>query len=59
MFVPGLVALEFIEYKHLVPLTEPLVLLLISGIVGLLTRCWPTEWTRDGVAQLSATAEGS
>jgi hypothetical protein len=38
MFVPGLVAFGMYRVaKHLVPLTEPVVLLLISGIVGLLT----------------------
>jgi hypothetical protein len=38
MFVPGLVA--FVVYrlvKHLLPLTEPMVLLTISGMVGLVT----------------------
>jgi hypothetical protein len=38
MLVPGLVA--FVVYrlaKHLVPLAEPVVLLLVSGMVGLLT----------------------
>jgi hypothetical protein len=38
MFVPGLVAFGIYRLaKHLVPLTEPVVLLLLSGIVGLLT----------------------
>lgn len=38
MFVPGLVAFAIYRIaKHLVPLTEPLVLLVISGFVGLLT----------------------
>src|SRR5262245_46800298 len=38
MFVPGLVAFGvYRAAKHLVPLTEPVVLLLVSGIVGLLT----------------------
>src|SRR5262245_54470892 len=38
MFVPGLVAFGIYRLaKHFVPLTEPVVLLLTSGIVGLLT----------------------
>jgi hypothetical protein len=38
MFVPGLVAFGAYRLaKYLVPLTEPVVLLLVSGIVGLLT----------------------
>src|SRR5690348_4079921 len=38
MLVPGLVAFGIYRLaKHLVPLTEPLVLLLMSGMVGLLT----------------------
>jgi hypothetical protein len=38
MFIPGLVAFALYRAaKHLVPLTEPVVLLLLSGIVGLLT----------------------
>jgi len=38
MLVPGLVAFGIYRLaKHLVPLTEPMVLLVISGLVGLLT----------------------
>jgi len=38
MFVPGLVAFGIYRLaKHLVPVTEPVVLLLVSGMVGLLT----------------------
>jgi hypothetical protein len=38
MFVPGVVAFAIYRIaKHLVPLTEPPVLLVISGLVGLLT----------------------
>jgi len=38
MFVPGLVTFGIYRLaKHVVPLTEPLVLLLTSGLVGLLT----------------------
>ena len=38
MFVPGLVAFGVYRLaKHVLPLTEPVVLLLISGLVGLLT----------------------
>jgi hypothetical protein len=38
MFVPGLVAFGVYRLaKHVVPLTEPLVLLMVSGMVGLLT----------------------
>ena len=38
MFVPGLVAFGIYRLaKHVLPLTEPVVLLLISGIIGLLT----------------------
>jgi hypothetical protein len=38
MLVPGLVAFGIYRLaKHVVPLTEPVVLLLVSGIVGLLT----------------------
>src|SRR4029434_1756933 len=38
MFIPGLVAFAvYRAAKHFVPLTEPVVLLLLSGIVGVLT----------------------
>ena len=38
MFVPGLVAFGVYRLaKHVVPLTEPVVLLLVSGMVGLVT----------------------
>lgn len=38
MFVPGLVAFAVYRLaKHLLPLTEPIVLLLVSGTLGLLT----------------------
>lgn len=53
MFVPGLVAFGVYRLaKHSVPLTEPVVLLLISGLVGLLTAMLAyrvgreTEWAR-------------
>jgi hypothetical protein len=59
MFVPGLVAFGIYRLaKHLVPLTEPFVLLLVSGIVGLLTALvtyqvgrgagWPQLCREDG-----------
>ena len=42
MLVPGLVAFGIYRLsKHLVPLTEPIVLLVISGLVGLLTAGSP------------------
>ena len=38
MFVPGLVAFGIYRLvKHVMPLTDPIVLLLISGTVGLVT----------------------
>src|SRR5262245_65932977 len=38
MFVPGLVAFGVYRLaKHLLPLTEPTVLLMMSGVVGLVT----------------------
>jgi len=38
MFVPGLVAFGVYRLaKHVVPLTEPVVLLLVSGMIGLVT----------------------
>ncbi len=38
MFVPGLVAFGIYRLaKHVLPLTEPVVLLMVSGIVGLIT----------------------
>jgi len=53
MFIPGLVAFGIYRLaKHFVPLTEPVVLLLISGLVGLLTAMLAyrvgrgTEWTQ-------------
>jgi hypothetical protein len=59
MFVPGLVAFGIYRAaKHLAPLTEPVVLLLISGLVGLLTSvlayrvgratAWPQLLREDG-----------
>ena len=53
MFVPGLVAFGVYRLaKHLVPLTEPVVLLMVSGIVGLVTAMMAyrigrgTVWTQ-------------
>jgi hypothetical protein len=53
MLVPGLVAFGIYRLaKHVVPLTEPVVLLLISGIVGSLTAMLAyrvgrgTDWTQ-------------
>ena len=48
MFVPGLVAFGIYRLaKHLVPLTEPLVLLMVSGLVGLLTALLAYRVGRD------------
>jgi hypothetical protein len=53
MFIPGLVAFAvYRAAKHLIPLTEPVVLLLLSGIVGVLTGMLAyragreTNWTQ-------------
>jgi hypothetical protein len=59
MFVPGLVAFGVYRLaKHWLPLTEPVVLLMVSGIVGLVTSLlayrvgrgagWPTVRQEDG-----------
>ncbi|MFO0707568.1 MAG: hypothetical protein U0412_12020 [Nitrospira sp.] len=60
MFVPGLVAFGvYRAAKHLLPLTEPWVLLSVSGVVGLVTALlshrvgrgasWSECWRADGV----------
>ena len=42
MFVPGVVAFGIYRLaKQLLPLTEPTVLLTVSGMVGLSPPCWP------------------
>ena len=64
MFVPGLVAFGIYRLaKHLLPLTEPIVLLMISGFVGLLTALlayrvgraveWSTVQREDGRRMLT------
>ncbi|WP_447979591.1 hypothetical protein [Candidatus Nitrospira bockiana] len=67
MFVPGLVA--FVIYrgaKHVVPLSDPLVLLGISGVVSALTALWAyrmgrgvpfrVSWREDGAARAAWVA---
>lgn len=64
MFVPGLVAFGVYRLaKHLVPLTEPLVLLAVSSLVAIVTALlayrvgrsasWPVIAREDGVRLLS------
>ena len=64
MLVPGLVAFGIYRLaKHIVPLAEPVVLLLLSGMVGLLTALmsyrmgrgtgWVLLWREDGRRLLS------
>ena len=64
MFVPGLVAFGVYRLaKHLVPITEPLVLLAVSGLVAMVTALlcyrvgrtapWSTIVQQDGVKLLS------
>ena len=64
MFVPGLIAFGVYRLaKHFVPLTEPLVLLAVSGLVAMVTALvcyrvgrtasWPTIVQQDGVKLLS------
>jgi hypothetical protein len=54
MFVPGLVAFAVYRMvKHVVPLTEPTVLLLVSGMVGLMTALVTYRLGRgSGLAQV-------
>lgn len=64
MFVPGLIAFGVYRLaKHLVPLTEPLVLLAVSGLVAMVTALlcywvgratsWSTIVREDGLKLLS------
>ena len=64
MFVPGLIAFGVYRLaKHLVPLTEPLVLLAVSGVVAMVTALlcyrvgraasWSTIVQQDGVKLLT------
>lgn len=64
MFVPGLIAFGVYRLaKHLLPITEPLVLLAISGLVAMVTALlcyrvgrtasWPTIVQQDGLKLLS------
>jgi hypothetical protein len=64
MFVPGLVAFGIYRLaKHMLPLTEPVVLLLVSGMVGLITAllayrvgrrtAWRVMGHEDGIKLLT------
>ncbi len=64
MFVPGLVAFGIYRLaKHVLPLTEPVVLLMVSGIVGLITAllayrvgrrtAWHVMGHEDGIKLLT------
>ena len=64
MFVPGLVAFGIYRLaKHMLPLTEPVVLLLVSGMVGLITAllayrvgrrtAWRVISHEDGIKMLT------
>lgn len=64
MFVPGLVAFGVYRLaKHLVPITEPLVLLAVSGVVAMVTALlayrvgratsWSSMVSQDGLRLLS------